>query len=196
MLGMSGIDGGPPAPGWHPGGARGAIPGHMKLNTLEELFHHELQDLYSAEKQLVRALPQMARAAMNPELAAGFEQHWEETKVHVNRLEQIGQELGVPLGRVQCKAMEGLVAEGAEMIQEDGEENVRDAGLISAAQRVEHYEIAGYGTARALALKLDLHAAADLLSQTLAEEKAADQRLTVLAESSVNETAQAASQTD
>lgn len=168
----------------------------MKFNTLEELFHHELQDLYSAEKQLVKALPEMARAAMNPELATGFDQHWEETKIHVNRLEQIAQDLGVSLGGHQCKAMQGLVAEGTDMIQEDGDDNVRDAGLIGAAQRVEHYEIAGYGTARALALKLDLKAAADLLEQTLAEEKATDEKLTALAESTVNETAQAASQTD
>ncbi len=168
----------------------------MKFNTLEELFHHELQDLYSAEKQLVKALPEMAKAAMNPELAAGFELHLEETKMHVIRLEQIAQELGIPLGGHQCKAMEGLLAEGSDMIHEDGERNVRDAGLIGAAQRVEHYEIAGYGTARALALKLDLQAAADLLGQTLAEEKATDEKLTALAESTVNETAQAASQTD
>ncbi len=168
----------------------------MKLNTLEELFHHELQDLYSAERQMVKALPEMARAAMNPQLAAGFGQHQEETRLHVGRLEQIAQELGITLGGHQCKAMEGLLAEGADMIHEDGEENVRDAGLIGAAQRVEHYEIAGYGTARALALKLDLQSVAELLGQTLAEEKAMDEGLTALAESAVNETAQAASQTD
>lgn len=168
----------------------------MKLNTLEELFHHELQDLYSAEKQLVKALPEMAKAAMNPELAAGFEQHLEETRVHVSRLEQTAQELGITLGGHQCRAMEGLLAEGSDMVHEEGEENVRDAGLIGAAQRVEHYEIAGYGTARALALKLDLQAVAERLGQTLAEEKATDQKLTALAESEVNETAQAASQTD
>lgn len=168
----------------------------MKLNTLEELFHHELQDLYSAEKQLVKALPEMARAAMNPELAAGFEQHLEETRVHVSRLEKTAQELGITLGGHCCRAMEGLLAEGSEMVHEGGQENVRDAGLIGAAQRVEHYEIAGYGTSRALALKLDLRSAAERLGQTLAEERATDEKLTALAESTVNETAQAASQTD
>lgn len=168
----------------------------MKLNTLEDLLHHELRDLYSAEQQLVKALPEMARAAMNAELAAGFEQHLAETRTHVSRLEQIAQELGLTLGGHLCQAMAGLVAEGADLIHEDADENVRDAGLIGAAQRVEHYEIAGYGTARALALKLDLRAAADLLGQTLAEEKATDQKLTALAESTVNETAEASGATD
>lgn len=163
----------------------------MKLNTLQDLFHHELQDLYSAEKQLVKALPKMAKAASNEELRAGFEQHLEETKTHVNRLEQISQDLGLSLGRHKCKAMEGLVEEGADLISEDAEDSVRDAGLIGAAQRVEHYEIAAYGTARALALKLDLKAAADLLQQTLEEEKATDEKLTALAESSVNNDAAA-----
>lgn len=168
----------------------------MKLNTLEDLFHHELRDLYSAEKQLVQALPKMAKAAMNLELAAGFEQHLEETRTHVNRLEQIGQELGVNLGGHVCRAMEGLVKEGAELISEDADDNVRDAGLIGAAQRVEHYEIAAYGTARALALRLDLQKAAEVLAQTLEEEKATDEKLTALAESTVNDTAFAAGLTD
>ncbi len=168
----------------------------MKLNTLEDLFHHELRDLYSAEKQLLVALPKMAKAAMNLELAAGFELHLEETKNQVSRLEQIGQELEVNLGGHVCKAMEGLVKEGAELISEDADDNVRDAGLIGAAQRVEHYEIAAYGTARALALKLGLQSAADLLGQTLQEEKATDEKLTALAESTVNETAYASGSTD
>lgn len=164
----------------------------MKLNTLQDLLHHELKDLYSAEKQLVKALPKMAKAATNPELAAGFEQHLAETQEHVNRLEQIGQELGLSLGRHKCKAMEGLVEEGAELISEDAQDNVRDAGLIGAAQRVEHYEIAAYGTARTLALQLDLQTAADLLGQTLEEEKATDIKLSKLAANTVNvEAAQA-----
>lgn len=158
----------------------------MKLNTLEDLFHHEITDLYSAENQLIKALPKMAKAATNAELKAGFEQHWEETKEHAKRLEEVATELGRPLGRHKCKAMEGLVAEGAELISEDAEDSVRDAGLIGAAQRVEHYEIAGYGTAVSLAQKLGLTKAAELLGQTLEEEKATDEKLTELAESAVN----------
>lgn len=167
-----------------------------QLNTLEDLFHHELTDLYSAERQLLTALPQMARAAINGDLAAGFQQHLQETEGHVRRLEQISRDLGRPLGPHICKAMAGLLAEGADIVHENGDDNVRDAGLIAAAQRIEHYEIAGYGTARALALQLGLPAAADLLSQTLAEEKATDQKLTTLAESTVNDTAQVAGFTD
>src|SRR3954466_2192528 len=116
----------------------------MKLNTLEELLLHELKDLYSAENQLVKALPKMAKAAHNEELKAGFEEHLEQTKGHVERLDQIAEELGLKLSGHKCKAMEGLIKEGAEMIEEDAEPAIKDAGLIGAAQRVEHYEIAGY----------------------------------------------------
>ncbi len=158
----------------------------MKLNSLTDLFQHEIKDLYSAEKQLVKALPKMAKAATNAELAAGFEAHLAETQEHVNRLEQISTDLGFSLGRHKCKAMEGLIEEGADLIAEDAQENVRDAGLIGAAQRVEHYEIAGYGTARTLALQLDLKAAAELLSLTLEEEKATDVKLSKLAANTVN----------
>lgn len=158
----------------------------MKLATIEDLFHHEITDLYSAENQLIKALPKMAKAATNPDLKAGFEQHLEETKVHAERLEQVAEEFGKALGRHKCKAMEGLVEEGAELISEDAQDNVRDAGLIGAAQRVEHYEIAGYGTARALASQLGLKKAVKLLEQTLSEEKATDEKLTALAESAVN----------
>lgn len=158
----------------------------MKLNSLNDLFHHELKDLYSAEKQLLKALPKMAKAATNPDLAAGFEAHLAETEEHVNRLEQIGKDLKLTLGGHKCKAMEGLIEEGSELIEEDAQDNVRDAGLIGAAQRVEHYEIAGYGTARALALQLDLKAAADILSLTLDEEKATDVKLSALASNTVN----------
>ncbi|MGV3660242.1 MAG: ferritin-like domain-containing protein [Prosthecobacter sp.] len=158
----------------------------MKLNSLTDLFQHEIKDLYSAEKQLVKALPKMAKAATNPDLAAGFEEHLAETQEHVNRLEQISKDLGFSLGRHKCKAMEGLIEEGADLIEEDAQENVRDAGLIGAAQRVEHYEIAGYGTARTLAMQLDLKAAADLLGLTLEEEKATDIKLSKLAANTVN----------
>lgn len=158
----------------------------MKLKTLQDLFIHELKDLYSAETQLVKALPKMAKAATNEELKAGFEEHLEQTKTHVTRLEQIGESCEVRLTGHKCKAMAGLVEEGSEMISEDAEDNVRDAGLIGAAQRVEHYEIAGYGTARALAECLGYDEAVDLLTETLDEEKATDEKLTELAESVIN----------
>jgi len=161
----------------------------MKLKTLKDLFHHELKDLYSAETQLVKALPKMAKAATNEELKAGFEEHLEQTREHVQRLDQIGESLEMRLSGHKCKAMEGLITEGAELISEDAEESVRDAGLIGAAQRVEHYEIAGYGTARALAQVLGFDEAADLLEQTLDEEKATDEKLTEIAESAVNASA-------
>lgn len=158
----------------------------MKLNSLEDLLHHELKDLYSAENQLVKALPKMAKAATNSELQTGFEEHLEQTKGHVQRLEQIAEQLGKGLSGHRCKAMEGLIEEGAELMKEEGEDTVLDAGLIGAAQRVEHYEIAAYGTARALANQLGHSEIADLLGQTLDEEKQTDAKLTELAESSVN----------
>jgi ferritin-like metal-binding protein YciE len=157
----------------------------MKLQTLEDLLHHELKDLFSAENQLVKALPKMAKAATNEELKAGFEEHLEQTKGHVERLEQIAEKIGKKLTGHKCKAMEGLVEEGAEMISEDADDSVRDAGLIGAAQRVEHYEMAGYGTARALAEKLGHDDIAELLGQTLDEEKETDEKLTELAQSAV-----------
>ncbi len=158
----------------------------MKLKTLHDLFVHELKDLYSAETQLVKALPQMAKAATNEELRAGFEEHLEETKNHVVRLEEIAEACECKLSGHTCKAMKGLIEEGSELISEDADDHVRDAGLIGAAQRVEHYEIAAYGTARALAKALGHDEAADLLEETLEEEKATDEKLTELAESTVN----------
>ena len=157
----------------------------MKLNTLEDLLLHELKDLFSAENQLVKALPKMAKAATNEELKAGFEEHLEQTKGHVERLEQIAETLGKKLTGHKCKAMEGLVEEGAELISEDAEDSVRDAGLIGAAQRVEHYEIAGYGTARTIALHLGHDEIADLLAKTLEEEKETNEKLTDLAETAI-----------
>jgi ferritin-like metal-binding protein YciE len=164
----------------------------MKLESLQDLLHHELKDLYSAENQLVKALPKMAKAASNPDLKAGFEEHLEQTKEHVARLDQIAELISQKLGGHKCKAMEGLVEEGAELVSEDADDRVRDAGLIGAAQRVEHYEIAGYGTARAIAEKLGLGDVAKILQQTLDEEKATDEKLSALAFSDVNPEAMAA----
>ncbi len=158
----------------------------MKLNSLADLLHHELKDLYSAENQLVKALPKMAKAATNEDLKAGFEEHLEQTKEHVARLEKIGKILDVALSGHTCQAMKGLVTEGAELIEEDADPSVKDAGLIGAAQRVEHYEMAGYGTARCLAETLGHADVAELLEQTLEEERETDEKLTELAESTIN----------
>jgi ferritin-like metal-binding protein YciE len=158
----------------------------MKLQTLEDLFVHELRDLYSAENQLVKALPKMAKAASAPELKEGFEQHLEETKEQVSRLEEIFEMLGQKGKGVKCKAMEGLIEEGKEILEMDAEPEVADAALIGAAQKVEHYEIAGYGTARTFAQVLGHEKAVKLLQQTLDEEAATDKKLTELAESIVN----------
>jgi ferritin-like metal-binding protein YciE len=158
----------------------------MKLNTLEDLLLHELKDLHSAETQLVKALPKMAKAASHQELKDAFEEHLEQTEGHVERLTEIGEILGKKLTGQTCKAMKGLVQEGADLISEGAEPAVRDAGLIGAAQRVEHYEIAGYGTARCLADQLGHADVAELLGQTLEEEKDADEKLTELATSGIN----------
>jgi ferritin-like metal-binding protein YciE len=158
----------------------------MKLNTLEDLLVHELKDLYSAETQLVKALPKMAKAASHQELKAAFEDHLEQTEGHVERLSEIAEILGKKLSGQTCKAMKGLVQEGADLISEGAEPAVRDAGLIGAAQRVEHYEIAGYGTARCLADQLGHSDVADLLEQTLEEEKDTDEKLSELATSGIN----------
>jgi ferritin-like metal-binding protein YciE len=158
----------------------------MQLETLKDLYIHELKDLYSAEQQLVKALPKMAKAARNKELAAGFQQHLEQTKGHTQRLEQILSSHKQTSRGPKCKGMEGIVAEGAELIEEEADEEIKDAGLISAAQRVEHYEMAGYGTARTYADLLNDKEGANLLEMTLEEEKATDQKLTKLAKSAVN----------
>jgi len=153
----------------------------MRLQTLNDLFVDQLQDLYSAERQLVEALPKMASAASHDELREAFEQHLNETQDHVNRLSEIFGGLGVAPSGVQCEAMEGLIREGERVVSAEGDPTVRDAALIAAAQRVEHYEIAGYGTARTLADELDLDDAQDLLDQTLDEESNADKLLTKIA---------------
>ena len=152
----------------------------MRLETLRDLFEHEVADLYSAETQLVQALPKLAQAASNTELREAFEHHLDETRDHVRRLEEIRGRIGSSVTE-QCDGMRGLVAEGQEIISEDGMSAVKDAALISAAQRVEHYEIAAYGTARTLADELDLSDAKDLLDQTLDEESNADKLLTKIA---------------
>jgi len=157
----------------------------MELESLQDLYFHELKDLFSAETQLIEALPKMAKAATDPKLIKGFETHLVETKEHAKRLEQILQSHEETTKGPKCKGMEGLIAEGADMIDEDAEDDVRDAGLISAAQRVEHYEIAGYGTARTYAELLGDDKGAELLQETLDEESMTDEKLSVLA-SSIN----------
>jgi ferritin-like metal-binding protein YciE len=162
----------------------------MEINDLQDLFVEDLRDLYSAENQLLKALPKMAKAASSPELKQAFEMHIEETKGQVERLQQIFQQLGEkPTGK-KCAAMEGLIEESKELLSEDIADDVLDAGLIGAAQKVEHYEIAGYGTARTYAKLLGNREAAQLLQQTLDEEGATDKKLTKLAVSHINLDAQ------
>jgi ferritin-like metal-binding protein YciE len=158
----------------------------MELETLKDLYIHELKDLYSAEKQIVKALPKMVRAASNKELAAAFQEHLEQTKEHAARLEKILTSHDESTRGPKCEGMEGLLKEGDEIIEEDAEDEVRDAGLIGAAQRVEHYEIAGYGCARTYAELLEDRQSAQLLQITLTEESDTDKKLTDLAESVIN----------
>jgi ferritin-like metal-binding protein YciE len=153
----------------------------MQLSTLNDLFVEQLQDLYSAETQLVQALPKLASASSHEELRDAFEQHLAETREHVTRLEEIFSQIGVTPGGETCKGMQGLIAEGEEMLGMQGDPTVIDAGLIAAAQRVEHYEIAAYGTAKTLAGHLDLGDAESLLDETLGEEGKADKLLTKIA---------------
>jgi ferritin-like metal-binding protein YciE len=161
----------------------------MKLASLEDLLVEQLKDLYSAENQLVKALPRMAKAAENEDLRQGFLEHLEQTRTHVERLEQACDMLGVrPKGK-KCAGMEGLVHEGKEIMEEDAEPSVLDAGLIAAAQKVEHYEMASYGCARTWARQLGQEGIAALLDETFEEEKATDEKLTQLAEQLVNEQA-------
>ena len=158
----------------------------MKLNSLETLYVEELRDLYNAENQLLKALPKMAKAASSPELQQAFEEHLDQTQEHVDRLEEIFDKLGQSPKGKKCKAMEGLIEEGSEILEEEGDPSVIDAGIIAAAQKVEHYEIASYGTVRAFANMLGEEDAAELLQQTLDEEGEADKHLAELAEEIVN----------
>jgi ferritin-like metal-binding protein YciE len=167
----------------------------MSEQGLRELYIDELKDLYSSENQLVKALPKMAKASASSELRTGFEEHLEQTKEHVARLEQIFEALGESPKGKKCKGMEGLVEEGSEIIGEDFDENVKDAGLIGAAQRVEHYEIAAYGTVRTFAETLGEDEHVTLLEQTLEVEKETDAKLTELAQA-INKQAQAEQEPD
>jgi ferritin-like metal-binding protein YciE len=156
------------------------------MQSLKDLFIAQLQDAYSAENQIIDALPDMIEAADSALLKAGFEQHLEETRHQVNRLEQVGKLVGCKLKGETCEAMEGLLEEGQEILDADAEESVRDAGLIAAAQKVEHYEMALYGCLCTWAKQLGLSDVQRLLHQTLEEEKRTDEKLTQLAESQVN----------
>src|SRR6202161_4392344 len=154
----------------------------MSHRNLKSLYVDELQDLYSSEQQLIKALPKMAKAVNSDELRKGFEEHLQQTRQHATRLEQILSALGEPVKGKKCKGMAGIVAEGGEMMSEDFEGALMDAALISAAQRVEHYEIAAYGAVHAYATLMGESEAASLLQQTLDEEKETDQKLTELSE--------------
>jgi ferritin-like metal-binding protein YciE len=156
------------------------------VKTMEDLFLEEIRDLMDAEKQITKALPKMAKATRSEELSAAFTDHLEQTRGHIERLERIFSEIGAKSGGVKCKGMEGLLKEGDEMVSLTDPGPVRDAGLIAAAQRVEHYEMAGYGSARTFALLLGRNDAANLLDETLEEERETDENLTTIAETMVN----------
>ncbi len=158
----------------------------MKLNTLRDLYVEQLRDLYSAETQLVEALPKMAEKAAHPKLKQAMESHLDETRQHVERLERIFESLDEKPEGETCQAMKGLIKEGQEMLKKRGDDDVRDAGIIAAAQRVEHYEISGYGTVATYAEMLGRTEDHDILGQTLSEEKSTDQKLNRLAKQVVN----------
>jgi ferritin-like metal-binding protein YciE len=157
----------------------------MKMPTLAKLLEDQLKDLYSAENQLVKALPKMAKKSSDKSLKGAFASHLEETKHHVERLDQIGQALDIKLSGKKCKAMEGLVEEGSEVLEAEGPGPIIDSALIAAAQRVEHYEISAYGTARTLAEHLGHADVVELLQETLEEESAADEKLTSISEDEI-----------
>ena len=150
----------------------------MKIDTFNALLEQELQDIYDAEKRLVKALPKMAKGASSDELRSAIEEHLEVTKGHVQRLEQVFESFGMPAKGKTCAGMKGLIEEGEEILEKDAKETLKDAAIIGAAQRVEHYEMAAYGTARTLAERLGNDEAASLLQETLDEEKEADKKLT------------------
>ncbi|MEW6159779.1 MAG: ferritin-like domain-containing protein [Verrucomicrobiota bacterium] len=158
----------------------------MKLETLQDLYIEELKDLYDAENQLLKAIPKMAKAATSPDLKNAFEDHLQVTQSQVDRLEQIFDALGTKAKGKKCKAMEGLIAEAKELLDQDAEEDVLDAGLIVAAQKIEHYEIAGYGSVRTYAEQLGRDEDAELLQQSLEEEKETDEQLSDLAMECIN----------
>jgi ferritin-like metal-binding protein YciE len=158
----------------------------LKLNSLRDLLLEELRDLYDAERQLIEALPKMAKAAKAPDLKSAFNHHLEQTKQHGSRLEHIFAGMSEKPAGETCEAMKGLIKEGEQIVKAEGADDVRDAGLIGAAQRVEHYEMAGYGTSRTLARRLGQDEIASVLQQTLNEESEANEKLTAIAESQVN----------
>lgn len=159
---------------------------NIELNSFQDLFVSQIEDLYDAELRLTEALPKMADAASSPELKQAFQTHLRETHGHASRLESIFSKLGKQPKRETCQAMKGLIAEGSDIISAKGDSAIKDAALIAAAQRVEHYEMSGYGTARTFALHLGMDDAAQTLQQTLQEEAAADKKLNQIAESQVN----------
>ena len=161
----------------------------MSMNALRDLFIDELRDVLSAEKQLLKALPKMAKAATSPELRSGFETHLAETQIQVERLVQVFESIDQTARAKTCKAMKGLIEEGSELMEEDAAPDVMDAALIAAAQKVEHYEIATYGTLATWAKLLGYKKALSLLVKTLEEEKATDEKLSQLAEVTINEAA-------
>jgi ferritin-like metal-binding protein YciE len=163
-----------------------------RLDNLQNLFHDQIRDLYDAEQRLTDALPKMADGAKSPELKKAIQSHLRETENHVERLERIFDIIGADPKRKTCEAMKGLIAEGEEVLKADGDDSVKDAALIAAAQRVEHYEMAGYGSVRNFARRLGLDDAEQLLQDTLDEEGAADKKLTQLAESTINTRAERA----
>jgi ferritin-like metal-binding protein YciE len=161
-----------------------------KLTSLDDLLVHEMQDIYHAEGQILKALPKMIKAATHPELKAAFEEHRQQTEGQVRRLEEAFKLLGVPAKAKKCDGMAGLIEEGKKMMEEDAEAAVLDAALIAAAQKVEHYEIASYGCICTYAEMLGYDQVHDLLAQTLDEEETTDQKLTALAESVINQEAE------
>jgi ferritin-like metal-binding protein YciE len=158
----------------------------MKMQSLEDVLTDELKDIYSAENQIIKALPKMAKASKG-DLRNAFEQHLEQTRTHAQRIEQICKELNITPKGKKCEGMEGVIGEGSEVLDAQGTEEAKEAALIGAAQRVEHYEIAAYGTARTHARQLGYDNAASLLEQTLKEERQTDDRLTNIAENQVNQ---------
>jgi len=161
----------------------------MKLNSLRDVFVESVRDLYNAETQLIKALPKMAKAASSEDLREAFEEHLEQTRGQLERLDQICEQLGIKAKGKTCQAMKGLIEEAQEILAADGDPAAKDAAIIGAAQKVEHYEIAGYGTVRTFAELLGEDEAARLLQETLDEEEAADERLTEVAESGLNQEA-------
>lgn len=162
-----------------------------ELKTLDDLFHHQLKDIYNAEQQLIKAMPKFKEEAINSELKNALEKHLEETKAQKERLDQIADELGIDLGGVTCEAMKGLIEEAKDFVSENASDHVRDAGIIADAQRIEHYEISAYGTVTHFAKALGLNNVADVLQEILDEESNADEILNDIAIGNINVKAKA-----